>query len=175
VRDCSDAAGFRQAIDPEAGDSPAERPDRRGQARVLAVIAAGGAAGALARHGFSAAFPAAAGGADWATLGINATGCAVIGLLMAMVSGIPSAHPLIRPFAVTGVLGGFTTFSTAIVDVQRYLDAGAPGTALGYLFGTLALALAATAAGLTAGGWLIRRIRPPQPIEVDAYGRLDTG
>ena len=94
---------------------------------------------------------------------------------MAILSGIPSAHPLIRPFAVTGVLGGFTTFSTAIVDVQRSLDAGAPGTALGYLFGTLALALAATAAGLTAGGWLIRRIRPPQPIEVDAYGRLDTG
>jgi len=91
------------------------------------------------------------------------------------VSGIPSAHPLIRPFAVTGMLGGFTTFSTAIVDVQRSLDAGAPGTALGYLFGTLALALAATAAGLTAGGWLTRRIRPPRPIEVDAYGRLDTG
>jgi fluoride exporter len=175
VRDCCDTAGFRQAIDPEADDSPAKRPDRRGQARVLAVIAAGGAAGALARYGFSAAFPAAAGGADWATLGINAAGCAVIGLLMAIVSGIPSAHPLIRPFAVTGVLGGFTTFSTAIVDVQRYLDAGAPGTAIGYLFGTLALALAATAAGLTAGGWLIRRIRPPQPIEVDAYGRLDTG
>ena len=87
---------------------------------------------------------------------------------------------------MTGVLGGFTTFSTAIVDVQRSLDAGAPGTALGYLFGTLALALAATAAGLTAGGWLIRRIRPAPPIEVDATtsagrpgtpgrGRLDTG
>ena len=64
---------------------------------------------------------------------------------------------------------------TAIVDVQRSLDAGAPGTALGYLFGTLALALAATAAGLTAGDGLIRRIRPPRPIEVDACGRLDTG
>jgi CrcB protein len=172
VRDCSDAAGFRQAIDPEAGDSPAERPDRRGQARVLAVIAAGGAAGALARHGFSAAFPAAAGGADWATLGINAAGCAVIGVLMAILSGIRSAHPLIRPFAVTGVLGGFTTFSTAIVDVQRSLDAGAPGTALAYLFGTLALALAASAAGLSAGGWLIRRVRPAPPVQVDVHGHL---
>ena len=53
--------------------------------------------------------------------------------------------------------------------------AGAPGTAIGYLFCTLALALAATAAGLTAGGWLTRRVRAPQPIEVDAYGRLDSG
>jgi fluoride exporter len=175
VREHESTFALRAAIDPEASDPAAGRPDRRGQARVLIVIAVGGAAGALARYGFSAAFPAAAGGADWATLGVNAAGCAVIGLLMAIVSGIPSAHPLIRPFAVTGVLGGFTTFSTAIVDVQRSLDAGAPGTALGYLFGTLALALAATAAGLTAGDWLIRRIRPPRPIEVDAYGRLDTG
>jgi len=168
----ADTAELRQPIDPEAGDPAAERPGRRGQARILAVIAAGGAAGALARYGLSAVFPAVAGGADWATLGINAAGCAVIGVLMAILSGIRSAHPLIRPFAVTGVLGGFTTFSTAIVDVQRSLDAGAPGTALAYLFGTLALALAASAAGLSAGGWLIRRVRPAPPVQVDVHGHL---
>ena len=55
------------------------------------------------------------------------------------------------------MLGGFTTFSTAIVDVQRLLDAGEPGTALAYLAGTLILAIAATAAGLTGGGWLMRQ------------------
>lgn len=174
MREHECTAEFRQPIDPEADDPPAERAGVRGHGRVLIVIAAGGAAGALARYGLSAAFPAAAGRADWATLGINAAGCAVIGLLMAIVSALPSAHPLIRPFAVTGVLGGFTTFSTAIVDVQRSLDAGAPGTALGYLFGTLALALAATAAGLAAGGRLIRWIRPAPPIGVDVHGRLDT-
>jgi len=168
----ADTAELRQPIDPEAGDPAAERPGRRGQARILAVIAAGGAAGALARYGLSAVFPAVAGGADWATLGINTAGCAVIGVLMAILSGIRSAHPLIRPFAVTGVLGGFTTFSTAIVDVQRSLDAGAPGTALAYLFGTLALALAASAAGLSAGGWLIRRVRPAPPVQVDVHGHL---
>ena len=175
MREYENTAELRQPVDPEASDPGVERPGRHGLARILAVIAAGGAAGALARYGLSAAFPAAAGGADWATLGINAAGCVVIGVLIGVLSGIRSAHPLIRPFAVTGVLGGFTTFSTAIVDVQRSLDGGAPGTALGYLFGTLALALAATAAGLIAGGWLIRRIRPARPIEVDAYGRLDTG
>ena len=172
MREHENTAELRQPIDPEASDPAAERPGRRGQARILAVIAAGGAAGALARYGLSAAFPAVAGGADWATLGINAAGCAVIGVLMAILSGIRSAHPLIRPFAVTGVLGGFTTFSTAIVDVQRSLDAGAPGTALAYLFGTLALALAASAAGLSAGGWLIRRVRPAPPVQVDVHGHL---
>ena len=170
MREYENTAELRLPIDPEASDPAAGRPGRHGPARILAVIAAGGAAGALARYGLSAAFPAAAGGADWATLGINAAGCAVIGVLMAILSGIRSAHPLIRPFAVTGVLGGFTTFSTAIVDVQRSLDAGAPGTALAYLFGTLALA--ASAAGLSAGGWLIRRVRPAPPVQVDVHGQL---
>jgi len=172
VREHENTAELRQPIDPEASDPAAERPGRNGLARILVVIAAGGAVGGMARYGLSAAFPAAAGGADWATLGINAAGCAVIGVLMAILSGIRPAYPLIRPFAVTGVLGGFTTFSTAIVDVQRSLDAGAPGTALAYLFGTLALALAASAAGLSAGGWLIRRVRPVPPVQVDVHGRL---
>ena len=64
------------------------------------------------------------------------------------------------------------TFSTAIVDVQRSLDAGAPGTALAYLFVTLALALAASAAGLSAGGWLIHRVRSAPPVQVDVHGHL---
>ena len=172
MREYENTAELRQPVDPEAAGPGVERPGRHGLARILAVIAAGGAAGALARYGLSAAFPAASGGADRATLGINAAGCAVIGVVMAILSGIRSAHPLIRPSAVTGVLGGFTTFSTAIVDVQRSLDAGAPGTALAYLFGTLALALAASAAGLSAGGWLIRRVRPVPPVQVDVHGRL---
>jgi CrcB protein len=172
VREQENTAEFRQPIDPEARDPAAERPGRRGRAQILAVIAAGGAAGALARYGLPAVVPAAAGQADWVTLGINVAGCAVIGVLMAILSGIPSAHPLIRPFAVTGVLGGFTTFSTAIVDVQRSLDAGAPRAALAYLFGTLALALAASAAGLSAGGWLIHRVRPAPSVQVDVHGQL---
>ena len=66
---------------------------------------------------------------------------------MAILSGVRYAHSLIRPFAVMGVLGGFTTFSTDIVDIQRSLDAGAPASALAYLVGTLAAALAASPPG----------------------------
>jgi CrcB protein len=49
----------------------------------------------------------------------------------------------VRPFFGTGVLGGFTTFSTYAVDIQRLIDAHHPRTALAYLFATLLGALAA--------------------------------
>jgi CrcB protein len=52
-------------------------------------------------------------------------------------------HPLLRPFVGTGVLGGFTTFSTYAVDVERLVDGGRPGVALGYLALTVLAALAA--------------------------------
>jgi CrcB protein len=150
-----------EQIDPELDEAQSPGlPHHRHWKRTLAIVAAGGAAGALARYGLSAAFPAVAGRADWATLGINTSGCLVIGIVMAALTASVTPRPLLRAFAVTGVLGGFTTFSTAIVDVQRSASAGSPGTALGYLFGTLVLALAATVAGLAAGGWLVRRLRP---------------
>jgi CrcB protein len=145
-----DPGGDLTDIDPETGGrARGSGPPGRGVWWLtLAVIAAGGAAGALARYGLDVAFPARPGGFDGATLGVNAAGCAVIGVLLAAIAGRWRAHHLIRPFAVTGVLGGFTTFSTYITDAQRSLDAGAPGTALAYLSGTLALCLAATAAGI---------------------------
>ncbi len=150
-----------EQIDPELDETASrEQTSHRHRGQTLAVVAAGGAAGALARYGLSAAFPSAAGRADWATLAINTSGCLVIGIVMAALTASITPRPLLRAFAVTGVLGGFTTFSTAIVDVQRSASAGSPGTAVGYLFGTLALALAATVAGLAAGGWLVGKLRP---------------
>jgi len=151
----ADTAELRQPIDPEAGDPAAERPGRRGQARILAVIAAGGAAGALARYGLSAAFPAVAGGADWATLGINAAGCAVIGVLMAILSGIRSAHPLIRPFAVTGVLGGFTTFSAFALDAAVMWQRHDTVQALTYVALSVLGSIIALFAGLAAARAMI--------------------
>ena len=55
-----------------------------------------------------------------------------------------------RPFFGTGVLGGFTTFSTYAADVRRLLTEGQPGTALGYLAATLAAALAGVWLSATA-------------------------
>jgi fluoride exporter len=59
-----------------------------------------------------------------------------------------TAHPLARPFLTTGVLGGFTTFSTFATDAEELLRLDHPATALGYLVGTPVAAVAATWVGV---------------------------
>jgi CrcB protein len=54
-----------------------------------------------------------------------------------------AAHRLVRPFFGTGVLGGFTTFSTYAVDIQKLVNSGHARTGLAYLAGTMLAALAA--------------------------------
>ncbi len=113
----------------------------RAQWPVLAVISLGGAIGATARYGAALLWPTASGAFPWTTLLVNAVGCAVIGAFLVTVTEGRPAHPLLRPFFGTGVLGGFTTFSTYVVDAQRLLTGGQAGTALVYLVATLAAAL----------------------------------
>lgn len=130
-------------------------PFWRGQGPVVAAVAAGGALGATARYAASLAWPASPDGFPWTVLGVNVLGCALMGVLMVAVTEIRTVHPLVRPFLGTGVLGGFTTFSTYAVDVQRLVEAGRPGTGLAYLAATLVPALLAvwlaTAATRRAG------------------------
>jgi CrcB protein len=75
------------------------------------------------------------------------TGCLLIGVLMVLITDVWSAHRLLRPFLGTGVLGGYTTFSTYTVDAQRLMAAGHARTALAYLAATLVAALLAVYAG----------------------------
>jgi fluoride exporter len=113
----------------------------------LAVISLGGVLGALARVGLWTVFPRHPGVFDWPTLGINVAGCALIGGLMTAITEIRHAPRLTRPFLGVGVLGGFTTFSTYIVDAQRDIAVGAARTGLAYLAVTLVAALLAVYAG----------------------------
>ncbi|MDX6259470.1 MAG: fluoride exporter [Kribbellaceae bacterium] len=78
---------------------------------------------------------------------------------MVLVSEVWSGQRLLRPFVGTGILGGFTTFSTYAVDLQQLIANGHPITALSYLFATVLAALAAvwTSTHLTRA--LIRRTR----------------
>ncbi|EFL16462.1 CrcB family protein [Streptomyces sp. C] len=133
-----------EAIDPDVDlHVPAQRAEPQGP--VLAAVAAGGAVGASARYGLALLWPAAPGAFPWATFWTNAAGCALIGVLMVLISegGRSAPHPLVRPFAGVGVLGGFTTFSTYAVDFSRLLDEGEAGTALAYAGLTVAAALGA--------------------------------
>lgn len=92
---------------------------------VLGSISAGGVAGALARHGLSEVFPRDPGGWPWATWAVNVAGCLLLGVLMVLISEVWTGRRLLRPFLGVGVLGGFTTFSTAMVEVQQLVAEGA--------------------------------------------------
>ena len=114
----------------------------------VAVVAAGGAIGALARWGVAEALPHDSGRFPWDTLLTNVAGCFLIGILMVLVVEVVPGRRLVRPFFGTGILGGFTTFSTYAVDSRTLLAAGRPLVAAAYVVATLLLGLAAVVAGL---------------------------
>ncbi|EPH46179.1 putative protein CrcB like protein [Streptomyces aurantiacus JA 4570] len=126
----------------------------------MAAVAVGGAAGAAARYGAGLLWPDEPGAFPWTTFGVNAVGCALIGVLMVLVTGARApVHPLVRPFLATGVLGGFTTFSTYAVDTERLLDGGHLGTGLVHLALTPLTALASVWAATVATRRAVARRR----------------
>ncbi|WP_432126064.1 fluoride efflux transporter CrcB [Streptomyces sp. bgisy082] len=138
-----------EPVDPDVtpADVRLRRASRRARRGTLAVVAVGGSLGALARFGASLLWPTPTGTFPWTTLTVNAAGCLVIGVFLVAVTEVFTAHPLLRLFFGTGFLGGFTTFSTYCVDIERLVDAGRATTALTYLVATVAAATAAVAAG----------------------------
>jgi CrcB protein len=80
-------------------------------------VAVGGALGSLARYGVARAWPAAPGGFPVPTLTVNLIGSFAIGLLYVWISarGGPAADGA-RLFWMTGVLGGFTTYSAFALE-----------------------------------------------------------
>jgi fluoride exporter len=122
VEDCTDL--------PAAGRT---RQRRVADAEVLAAIAVGGVAGAEARYGLGVALPHTDRQLPWATLLVNVTGCLAIGVLMVLLLELTSPHRLARPFLGIGLLGGYTTFSTFSVEVERLVRAHRPGLAMLYV------------------------------------------
>jgi CrcB protein len=67
------------------------------------------------------------------------------------------AHrPLARPFLGTGVLGGFTTFSTYAVDTRGLLAGGETALALAYLLGSVVVGLLAVVVGIRLADRVVR-------------------
>ncbi|MEV0124398.1 CrcB family protein [Streptomyces sp. NPDC050703] len=145
-----------EPVDPDIGSVGAERRrgPARGQAGTVAAVAVGGAVGASARYAAALLWPAAADAFPWWTLGVNAVGCALIGAFMVLITDVWSPHPLLRPFFGTGVLGGFTTFSTYATDIERLVSGGHVRAGLAYLALTLLAALLA----VWGSAWTTRAI-----------------
>lgn len=157
-------------IDPDVPEQPRPKARRRavGVFRdrwdILLVIAAGGALGSLARWAMSMAIPHATGAPGWAATWVeNVTGGLLLGGLMVLILDVWPPRRYLRPFVGVGILGGYTTFSTYMLDAWTLLAAGRAPTALGYLFGTLISGLVAVWFGILAArsavGLLERRRR----------------
>jgi CrcB protein len=131
-----------------------DRTELRHAWPVLAVISAGGVIGAEGRYGLSVAWPHPADGFPWSTFVTNVSGCLLIGVLMVIVTEVLAARRLLRPFVGVGILGGYTTFSTYVLDIHR----APPMVGLVYLFVSLVAALAAVWAG-SALTWALVRPR----------------
>ena len=140
------------AVDPDVDlHVPSGRREWSSHRWVLPVIAVGGMVGATARFLLSTAYPTAPGSVPWATFTINATGCLLIGVLMVFVVEVGGTHPLLRPFLGVGVLGGYTTFSTASYETVRLAQQRRYRAAAFNAFGMMLLALAAAGLGLWLG------------------------
>ena len=118
-----------------------------------AAVAAGAAVGALLRWVTGLAFNGLWAGFPLGTLLVNALGGLLIGV--AMVWFARSPHELLRLLLVTGLLGGFTTFSSFSAESLGLLQRGDWGLALLHSAAHLLGALVCCAAGYALGRWLI--------------------
>lgn len=130
-------------VDPDVDLHIDRRASRTRDIAILTVVALGGGIGASARYGAGLIWPTEPGSFPWTTLFINIVGCALIGILMVLVTDVLTQQRLVRPFLGTGVLGGFTTFSTYALDIQKLVAEREAATALLYLATTLAAAVLA--------------------------------
>jgi len=114
----------------------------------VALVAAGGAAGAVGRYLLGAWIAARVGPAfPWSTFVINVSGSFLIGIVLGLATeGVLSAEA--RLFLAVGVLGGYTTFSTFSYETLELLADGTIGAFLLNVLGQLAAGLAAVALGL---------------------------
>jgi len=126
------------------------------------LVAIGGAIGSMLRFGVGLAMPQASPQHwPWATFAVNVAGCLAIGIVMGLAlresvgagAGTSvSISPPLRLFLVTGLLGGFTTFSAFGFETLRMAQAGHPTLAIAYALSSTALGVVAAGAG-----WMVVR------------------
>ena len=109
---------------------------------ILSQVAFGGALGSVLRFATVSLV-----GGPVATFAVNVLGSLLIGVLCVTLSARMS------PLLITGVLGGFTTFSAFSLDALKLYEAGLPGRAALIVAGSVVFSLAAVALGaaLTRG------------------------
>ena len=110
------------------------------------LIFLGGGLGATARYALALGLKTPPGKMPYGILACNLFGCFLIGIVYGLVK---SHHPTwISPIAVTGFLGGFTTFSTFALDTHKLFVSGNHTTAILYVLISFIAGLALTYVGI---------------------------
>lgn len=122
-------------------------------AKAIFAVAIGGAIGASARFVFSQIFLQRLGpGFPWGTAFINISGSFLIGLIAQLaITRAFGVTPTVRLFAVTGVLGGYTTFSSFSLESMTLFGEGAPLVGALYAGGSVFLGVLAAFVGTVVG------------------------
>lgn len=118
----------------------------------VVLIALGGAIGSVARYGIGRLFQSRGYRPYMGTMAINAGGSLLIGILAGVYSHDPK--PALYLFLAVGLLGGFTTFSTFMVQLVTLAKQRSYGEAFRYGVGSLVAGFALTALGY----WIALRV-----------------
>jgi CrcB protein len=119
------------------------------------LVFLGGGLGSMLRHAVNQASAFFLGAGFWGTLFVNITGSCAMGLLAGWFAfrGEGGGQSL-RLFLTTGILGGFTTFSTFSLDAALFWERGQPWGMVGYVSGSVLAAVM----GLFVGLALVRSL-----------------
>ena len=123
--------------------------------RLYALVALGGAAGSVGRFWLAGAVARLTGPAfPWGTVLINVLGSFAIGMLAAqLIHGRVHGTASLQALTMTGLCGGFTTFSAFSLQTVDLLREGHAWWAAANVFGSVFTCVAASAAGLALGGF----------------------
>ncbi len=115
----------------------------------LIQVALGGAIGASARYMTNVAVMRFIGpGFPWGTVFANVLGSFLMGALVVVLAHRDGMR--LAPFLMTGLLGGFTTFSAFSLDALTIYERGQIGLAAAYVVGSVGLSLIAIVLGMIA-------------------------
>ncbi|MEG6509786.1 fluoride efflux transporter CrcB [Methyloligella sp. 2.7D] len=115
----------------------------------ILYVAAGGAFGASMRYLVGVISGRLFGfGFPWGTFACNVIGCFAMGVLIELMATRWTVHNDLRAFLTVGLLGGFTTFSSFSADFAFLYERHQTFQAVGYVLGTVGVALIAVFAGM---------------------------
>ena len=121
---------------------------------VVAAVAMGGAIGSVARYFVAQVQSPSWTGFPYGIFLVNVSGGFIMGVLVELMALRFSVSPEVRAFLTTGVLGGYTTFSTFSLESALLIQKGAMASATAYIVGSAILSIVALFCGL----YLVRAI-----------------